>query len=250
MRLSHIAIASLMAASACQSASAALMAGDIAFTGFNADGDDGFAVVALTDITAGEKIYFRDDEWDGSAFGGGEGEFVWTTPALAAGQITTFVTDAGGVSTASVGSTSAEGSFGGGLGISSSGETIFAFQGTSNTPSTFLAAISSDGDGIQDDISGTGLVVGTTAIELVGGAISDGPDVAEYTGPRDTELAFGDYLTSINDPANWNIVQGGSGDQDGDILPFNTTAFTVVPEPTSALMVLLSVLSLSASRRR
>ena len=226
-----------------------LSMGDIAFVGFNADGDDGFAIVALADIDAGEEIYFRDDEWDGAAFGTGEGEFLWTTTALAAGSIVTFITDAGGVSTASAGMTSAVMPFGGDIGISSGGETIFAFQGTSNTPTTFLAAIGSDAAGIQDDIMGTGLTVGLNAIELVGGTVTDGPDVGEYTGPRSGESSFADYLSSVNNPANWNIVQGGSGDQSGEILPFNTTSFSVIPEPTTTSLLIAFGLGLFRRRR-
>ena len=212
MRLNGLTAGVLLAGTVAGSASAALSTGDIAFTGFLADGDDGFSIVALTDIAAGEEIFFRDDEWDGSAFGTGEGEFLWTTPAVSVGSVVTFTTDAGG------------------------------------TPTTFLAAIGSDAAGIQDSIAGTGLVVGTTAIELVGGSITDGPDGGQYTGSRDNQTAFADYLSQINDPSNWTIVQGGSGDQSGDVLPFDTTDF-VIPEPGTFVLLGLGSLAL-ASRRR
>lgn len=212
------------------SANATLATGDIAFIGFNADGDDGFSIVALADIMAGESIYFRDDEWDGGAFGTGEGEFIWNTPSLAAGSVVTFVTDAGGTPTTSAGTISADPAFSpGDMGISASGETIFAYLGASNSPATFLAAIGSDNsDPIQDTTAGTGLTTGTTAVAL-GGDI----DVAEYTGPRSGLTSFADYLALIGDTNNWNIVVGGSGDQSGEVLPFNTTSFTVVPIPAA-----------------
>lgn len=55
----------------------ALSIGDIAFIGFNSDGDDGFAIMATTAISVGEEIYFRDEEWGVTAFvGTGEGEFL------------------------------------------------------------------------------------------------------------------------------------------------------------------------------
>ena len=243
--LTCVAAATLTTAGA---ASAALSTGDIAFTGFLADGEDGFAVVALTDIAAGEEVFFRDDEWDGTAFGTGEGEFIWTTSAIAAGSVVTFVTDAG-TPTASTGSVSVDPAFGdGSIGISSSGETIFAFQGASNTPTTFLAAIGSDANGIENTIAGTGLTVGTTAIELVAGSITDGPDGGQYTGPRGNQTAFANYLTLVNDPANWTIVQGGSGDQSGEVLPFDTTAF-VIPEPATAGLVGLGLIAVLGRRR-
>lgn len=249
MRLNGLTVGVLLAGTMAGSASAALSTGDIAFTGFLADGDDGFSIVALTDIAAGEEIFFRDEEWDGSAFGTGEGEFLWTTPVVSAGTVVTFTTDAGGTPTTSAGTISADAAFApGDMGISASGETIFAFQGTSNTPTTFLAAISSDAAGIQDSIAGTGLVVGSTAIELVGGSITDGPDGGQYTGSRDNQTAFADYLSQINDPSNWTIVQGGSGDQSGDVLPFDTTDF-VIPEPGTLVLLGLGGLAL-ASRRR
>ena len=46
----------------------ALSSGSIAFTGFNADGNDNIAFVALVDIAVGETIVFEDNEWTGSAW--------------------------------------------------------------------------------------------------------------------------------------------------------------------------------------
>jgi len=40
-------------------------AGDIAFTAYNADGNDDFAFVTLVAISSGAIIYFTDNEWDG-----------------------------------------------------------------------------------------------------------------------------------------------------------------------------------------
>ncbi len=58
--------------------------GDILFTGYNADGDDGIAFVCMTDVAAQDTIRFTDEEWDGSSFGNGEGDLYWyhmaTTP--------------------------------------------------------------------------------------------------------------------------------------------------------------------------
>jgi hypothetical protein len=50
--------------------------GSIAFTGFNADGNDNLAFVALETIAAGTVITFTDNEWGGSSFN--TGESTWT----------------------------------------------------------------------------------------------------------------------------------------------------------------------------
>ncbi len=49
----------------------ALLAGDFAFVGYNADGEDDFAIVLLVDVTAVETVYFTDEEWLGSSFSTG-----------------------------------------------------------------------------------------------------------------------------------------------------------------------------------
>lgn len=50
----------------------ALGPGSIAFVGFNADGSDNVAFVALEDLPPGTVIFFQDNEWTGSAFNTGE----------------------------------------------------------------------------------------------------------------------------------------------------------------------------------
>ena len=71
------------------SASASLVTGDLAFVGFNTDGRDGFAFVALTNVDANSTVYFRDDEWQGSSFNTGESVITWQSgiTAIAAGSI-------------------------------------------------------------------------------------------------------------------------------------------------------------------
>ena len=66
-------------------------AGDIAFIGWNSDGNDDILFVTFVDIVAGTKIYFRDEEYDnGWASSTGEGAISWTAPAggVSAGTVT------------------------------------------------------------------------------------------------------------------------------------------------------------------
>ena len=63
-------ILSLLLAATGVSAQAALSAGDIAFTSFNAD-EDGLSFVTFTNIAANTTIYFSDNEFVGGAFNSG-----------------------------------------------------------------------------------------------------------------------------------------------------------------------------------
>ena len=58
----------------------ALSPGDIAFTGFNADGDDDFAIVALTEIPASSTHYFTENKYKGTGgVSSGERAVGWNT---------------------------------------------------------------------------------------------------------------------------------------------------------------------------
>ncbi|MBN8921424.1 MAG: hypothetical protein J0H62_12435 [Rhizobiales bacterium] len=55
-----------------------LTAGSIAFTGFNADGNDNLAFVLLEDIAAGTVINFTDNAYVSGKFVLGESAWSWT----------------------------------------------------------------------------------------------------------------------------------------------------------------------------
>ncbi|WP_445217126.1 beta strand repeat-containing protein [Bradyrhizobium sp. Pa8] len=206
-----------------------LSAGSIAFTGFNADGNDNLSFVALTDIPQGTVINFTDSNWDGANFAVGsnaESTIAWTaTSAIPAGTVIdinnigkgTFGTSAGSATFTNANNT----------GLSNDSEVVYAYVGTSTSP-TFLAAISNVGYATSDGtLTGTGLVAGQTAVSFTGGL-----DIAGYTGQRFGLANFADYLAAIGDTGNW-VTQNGSGDQSADgntpDAPFPTTAFTVAP---------------------
>ena len=119
----------------------ALAPGSIAFTGFNADGNDGLAFVALAAIPGGTTIFFSDREWTGSAFNSGEGGFSWTAPAagVPAGTIVTIsdISNSDGVAISTNIGTAA-----GGSGLSADNEIVYAYLGTdADTPTVFLTAV-------------------------------------------------------------------------------------------------------------
>ena len=195
-------------------------AGDITFTGFNGDGSDDFAFVTLVDIAVGESVLFVDEEWKGTAFGNAESDLLWTSDAdVTAGTVVTL----NAVKSEANWSASTGVLSGDAMSIGVNGEGIYAILGTRSSPSAFLAYVSTED---SPNFSGTGL--DASDVVLLPSRI----DVAEYTGPRSGESAWADYQPLISNTAvNWDIVTGGSGDQSGQILPFDDTRFVVVPEP-------------------
>ena len=133
-------------------ATLALSPGDLAVVEFNtgtAADPRTFKILTLTNVAAGETVFFTDRGWDGSGFGtaflaDAEGSFTWTTPALAAGTVVSFSIPAGGNTvTASAGAVS------GVTGwtnistllnpISNAGDQLFIYQGPNvDTPTTFI----------------------------------------------------------------------------------------------------------------
>ncbi len=124
--------------------------GDIAFTGYQSEGDDKFAFVLLKDIVSGTQITFTDRGW--LAAGGFhqtelENTIVWE--ATADMQFGTQVVIASAITLqASEGNVSGDT-----FGLSSGGDQLFAFQGTLPTQSNqsnFLAAIQMNGSWDDD----------------------------------------------------------------------------------------------------
>ena len=174
----------------------ALNTGDIAFTGFNADGNDNLAFVALAPIPAGTEIHFTDNEWTGTAFNTGESGFTWTASgSIAAGTIVTI----DNVSTTATSNLGTVVFFdGANKGVSNSDEIIYAYQGTTAEPAVFLTAIANDTLTTGATLP-AGLTAGTNAIEFA--ATDADMDIAAYNGVRSGEGSFAGYLPLLNNPA-------------------------------------------------
>ncbi len=207
----------------------ALGPGDLLFTGFNADVDDDFAIVCLVDVPANTIVFFTDNEWNGTAFVGGEGVIEWDSggASISAGTVVNFtnVSDNGtmGVSVGSI--TEPDGGFN----PNGDNEAIWAYQGAAHdSPPTGFVAMLSNEEPIDPTgggtLTGSGLTLGVSALEIDGDE-----DICAYNGTRTGPNAAG-YRALICNAANW-ITQDGSGDQSGDStapdVPFDTTAFTI-----------------------
>ena len=181
-------------------------AGDIAFVGFNADGDDDFAIVVLADLPANTIIYITDNE--PNATGNGladlnEGEMSWDTGAsiITAGTVVLFtdtdnpVNPSYGSSVGTISSSSAPNLAGG-------GDALYAVLGdpTTNSITVWLAGIQNEAGNEGANFSATGLIAGSTFVNFY---TSGSPDGGVYSGVITDELNWSDYLTLINNPANW-----------------------------------------------
>lgn len=199
----------------------ALGPGSIAFTGFNADGNDDFAIVTLSTIAAGTIVTFRDDEWNGTAWAdGNEGTMTWTaTSEIAAGTVVTFNNQSAG-RTVSTGTLAGES-----LAFSATSETLYAYV-DGPTP-TFLTAIANDSFSAANGVlTNTGLTIGSTAIQFTGSI-----DGMVYAGARSGQGDLANYLSLIGDTANWTHV--GAGGDGTTLLPFNSSPFTTAGDVTA-----------------
>ena len=221
---------------------ATLAPGSIAFTGFNADGDDNLAFAALVDIPVNTVIFFTDDEWNGTDWAdANESAFAWVASSnIPAGTIVAMdllnnthstVLPA----TSNFGTIVAIPDATNNPGVSASDEIIFAFQGTgalnangNEIPTAFLAAIANEtgetppiGAGYSLDNTGLSEAAGTAII------FTEDDDGMRYKGPRNGKLNFSDYLTDIADRVNnWESVLGGDGTT---YVPFSPAPFTAGP---------------------
>jgi hypothetical protein len=229
---------------------AALNTADLSFTAFNAD-EDGWAMATFVDIAANTKIYFTDNEWDGSSFNKGESFHEWLSGPLsiAAGTVIRFsaVDDASKLKS-SFGTLSRSNVAGSNnYALSQNAETVYAYLGTSaTTPTSFLAAISTGGfSSAEGSLSNTGLSIGNGAIQL-----KNSSDFAEYTGQRTGKTSFSDYKALVNDTANWTDQGDGSF---ASLIP-DTTAFSKtvspVPEPETYALISLGLIALITNRRK
>lgn len=234
-------------------ANAALNAGDIMFTAFNAD-EDGLSFVTFVDIAANTTIYFSDNEWTGSAFNTGESYNQWVSSnVVAAGTVvrfsaydkTSLAASTGVLSRVTVSGSS-------NWGIANSNETVYAYLGSgATTPTTFLSAITNGTFAADGSLTNTGLTKGVNAVELTSKAgASSEPDYAEYNGVRDGLNNFADYKAQVANVNNWN-VDAVNNSASAALIP-NTTAFSVsaVPEADSAAMLLAGLGVLTLVRRR
>ncbi|HIA30112.1 MAG TPA: hypothetical protein EYN82_00480, partial [Candidatus Marinimicrobia bacterium] len=205
-----------------------LSTGDIAFTAFNADGDDDFAIVALVDIPANTTIYFSDNEpnSDGTGFlDYNEGQLKWATGGSTISQGTIIVfTDTDNDGNASFGASAGTLSdpFGRDPNLAASGDALYAVEGTDDgsaiTVSAWLAGIQNEAGNGGSNFDQTGLTAGTTFINFYS---SGSPDGGYYSGDRQGKNSFEGYLNLLGNNSKWT-TETSTGE---NILPISTSSF-------------------------
>ena len=178
--------------------SIAQSAGDIAFIGFNADGDDDFAIVALADLPD-TVFHFKDRNWNGTTFNSGEGTLFWDTQGVITQGTVVIFTDVDSDGNPSFGSSVGSLTDIGSFNLSASGDAIWAFVTNSVDDTTFITAIANE-DTLFNNIATTGLTSGTNAFDLSDGAGT--PDGGIYSAER-YNSSFSNFLSEIYDFSNW-----------------------------------------------
>jgi len=177
---------------------------DIAVVGWNSDGDDDLAFMTMRRILPETKLYFRDDQWDGTnAFDGtSEGTLEWIAPdaGVDAGEVV-VIDGAGNASTGTVSEVDA------GFDIANSSDQVWIYTAPAwNTPPFKMQfAIETASSTFGGDLTGSGLAAGTNAW-----AWGD-DDNWRY----DRSLVDGTHTelwAAVQNSANWESTDG-SGDQ-------------------------------------
>jgi len=246
-----------------QFVNAQLVAGDIAFIGFHQDDQDGFTFITLTDISAGEVIYFTDHSWSSTDndwhANTGDAHYSWTVPAggtpigTIVNVVETAVADA---LTVSSGVIAKEG--GGSFSIIQSGDVLIAYQSATGAQpaianATFLAAIYTDDnfahntgcDGLQGWFNSTGSCASSPSYPANGSNASGIPNgltdgvnamhlypspILESGSENDNGRYFGTLdgdsatiLALINDRTNWEMFDAAGLDITATYYNSNTT---------------------------
>lgn len=180
----------------------------------NASGaDDEIAILTLVNILPGTFINFTDAKYTDNAQAQCDGGFTWEAPVsgVAAGTVIEIKNDA---LTANMGTLT-----GNGFGLSSGGDQVMVYTGTTANPNHIMALSSNAWLTNNTSCSGsesklpTGLSDGSSSINLstAPGNVSGNTVNAYYSGTMNGTVS--QLRTSILNPANWNGVGAGTSPQ-------------------------------------
>ncbi len=202
--------------------------GDIMFVAFLFDGNgtnssgacsgdcgDGFAFVALENIDMGTVIYFTEEEYNGTQFvpppmpSDDEGSVVWTaTSAVPAGTVVTITTNSQSETCpTTIGASTGTLAYGtmGSFELSSSSEEIYAYLGSEESPTTWLAAMETNaGNTFPTELTSP------TNFVLDFETFDQSADMGIYTGSLNGANKSAVQTVILNIGANWTLENGGA----------------------------------------
>ncbi|RYD85140.1 MAG: hypothetical protein EOP84_03445 [Verrucomicrobiaceae bacterium] len=265
---SRLAAACLLTISAGASqAATSLSIGDITILGYSSDGTDQFAFVAWKTLDANTSISFTDRGWrnsvgkftqnpseePGSGLSPADGNATWTSGVqITAGTVIIGTLATSGTKTISWNIGTSTGDFGS-TGMSSVGESIFAYTGAPATPTLIFGLYYSPTSWTTTDpgqYSTTGSNL-PTALNVPNGSIWVGTSTAHengyFSGGFKNQEELLDYRARVLDKANWTV----SNDDATNNLStqFGASQFETIPEPSVALLGLAGLLPFLRRRR-
>jgi len=174
----------------------ALVVGDIAILGLNADNPDDFSFVTFAWIEAGTQISFTDGGWlAAGGFRGGEGTAVWTAPSdIVPGTVINLTVNAADFTNSTA--------------LSTAGDQLIAYTGAAATPNVLFAVNTDkniwDADATSSTTSAlpTGLVDDVTGMSVGATAATDFDNVQYNNSLSTGEISA--LKASIFDALNWN----------------------------------------------
>ncbi|MBY8963242.1 cadherin-like domain-containing protein, partial [Flavobacterium sp. D11R37] len=236
-----------------------LAAGDIAFIGYNFSGSDGFSIIALKDLPAGETLYFTEEGWSATGWNNEfEPHLSWVIPAgTTIGTIVSVVETAPNTFTVTGSSNGVTLLNPTGSAVNFNllgGDQILAYQSTSGArpvAPTFISGVHGDYNSTNynstttwndlmplnagsESIVPSGLTNGVNCVSLFP---DPGPEVGynKYTGTLTGTAST--VRAAINNPANWT----NSGSTDLGILPSNYSGINITPDAPACSLTVYNV---------
>ncbi|WP_411847099.1 PEP-CTERM sorting domain-containing protein [Roseibacillus persicicus] len=246
-----------------------LSVGDVSIIGYSSDGVDEVSFITWVDLDSDTQISFTDRGWrsganeftknpsDNPATPGlspGDGNLTWSpnVPVVAGSIITaTFANNNPDTATWSLGLSN--GDFGH-SGLTSGGESIFAYQGTASSPNLIFGLYFDDTTWSSSDPGEYSLGPSqlpfalNTAIGNIVVPVDSTNDNAFYSGSFNDQSNLLDYRSSVLDNSNWTISNTDDITNDNLHGVFPSGGFETIPEPSTAL--LLGLCGVASLRRR
>lgn len=170
-----------------------LTTGDIAFSSFDATGNDSFSIITLKPIQPNTTLFFTDAKWTGNRFRINGNHLTWNSGStlLKAGSLIEFKNIKQNA-TVNVGEVNSK------MALSKKGDAIYAYRGLLKMPDVFLAGISND-IANYGTLNNTGLEEGESTITFPIGTY-----YVNYQ-PKLKHFNTKNYLKGLKKIENYNV---------------------------------------------